>query len=437
MLLEFKAQNYKSFKDEFTFSLIPDNDIKELSYSILEKKIGEDTYKGLSSAVIYGANASGKSNIISAIHTFQQIILRGNIENAKYQDPDIAAYQLEMIPNCSLFDPNPIFFSITFITGKLHISYELQIDLGTFSQEKTAVRKILFERLIINNNDIFIRTDTIKIKNLNTLTEFFDKKFNKVKDQASFLAKNNLSDQHLFLTNGFKNIYSNKLTEIILEWIGNKLIVLYQVDKIKLGIASDDMQVNEITVDKITSEIGKIIGTNSKNLGVIKDNETGTNLCSLIDISPKRQVAIPYDVFESYGTVRFLNLFPSIIKALILGGTLIIDEFDASLHPRVLMNIINIFHHEEINKNGAQLIFNTHNPIFLNTNLFRQDEIKFVEKDNNGFSSHYSLSDFNITPPRTPDEYMKNYFIDKYGAIEQIDFSNLFIQLINGNTGNN
>lgn len=63
------------------------------------------------------------------------------------------------------------------------------------------------------------------------------------------------------------------------------------------------------------------------------------------------------------------------------GATLLVDELDASLHPMIIMSFIKIFHNDEINKNGAQLIFNTHNPIFLNKNLFRRDEIKFVEKE--------------------------------------------------------
>ena len=110
------------------------------------------------------------------------------------------------------------------------------------------------------------------------------------------------------------------------------------------------------------------------------------------------------------------------------GATLAIDELDASIHPMAIMNIINIFHNDEINKKGAQLIFNTHNPIFLNNSLLRRDEIKFVDKEENG-SIHYSLSDFKTNGEkgvRNTEDYMKNYFINKYGAIKNIDFSDIF-----------
>jgi AAA15 family ATPase/GTPase len=123
-----------------------------------------------------------------------------------------------------------------------------------------------------------------------------------------------------------------------------------------------------------------------------------------------------------------------VIRALLTGGTLVVDEFDASIHPMALMSIINIFHNDDINVHHAQLIFNTHNPIFLNSNLFRRDEIKFVERDDDTNSSViYSLSDFGTTGEkgvRKHEDYMKNYFISQYGAIKDIDFTPIFEELI-------
>jgi len=120
-------------------------------------------------------------------------------------------------------------------------------------------------------------------------------------------------------------------------------------------------------------------------------------------------------------------MFPLVASAILNGGTLIVDEFDASIHPIALMNIINIFHNDDINIHNAQLIFNTHNPIFLNANLYRRDEIKFVERDEyTHFSSHYSLSDFGTAGKsgvRKNEDYMKNYFVDRYGAIKDVDYA--------------
>lgn len=101
MLLNFSIQNYKSFWDKASFSMTPAPRQSGLDYSIQSEKIGSKTYRGLSSAVIYGPNAAGKTNLIGAMDTMKSIVLRGNIKNAEaIASPNQAAYLLELIPNC-------------------------------------------------------------------------------------------------------------------------------------------------------------------------------------------------------------------------------------------------------------------------------------------------------------------------------------------------
>ena len=157
-------------------------------------------------------------------------------------------------------------------------------------------------------------------------------------------------------------------------------------------------------------------------------------MCSIFkDEKNNKAIALSAEMIESYGTVRFITMFPLIMIAIKTGGTLVVDEFDASIHPMALMSILNVFHNDEINIKGAQLIFNTHNPIFLNSNLLRRDEIKFVEKNySTNYSDLYSLSDFGTDGKngvRKGEDYMKQYFVNKYGAIRDIDFSSVFEHL--------
>ena len=270
MLLEFRAKNYKSYKDELVFSMLPAPRQKGLDYSVLKQKIGTVTYKALCSAILYGPNASGKTNIIGAMDTFKSIVLRGNIHNGIERDsPNAAA--------------------------------------------------------------------------------------------------------------------------------SNAIMLGYAIDH----------------------------------------SEAEAKLQSIFDRSGKGHgVAIPADVFESHGTFRFINIFPLVISAILNGGTLVVDEFDASIHPMALMSITNIFHNDEINVNKAQIIFNTHNPIFLNSNLFRRDELKFTERDDEtGYSVQYSLSDFGTSGEngiRKNEDYLKNYFVSQYGAIKDIDFTPIFESLFDG-----
>ena len=133
MLLEFRMKNYKSFKDECVFSMRVAPKQKGLDYSILTEKIGRNDHKALSSAVIYGPNASGKTNIIGAMETFKEIVLRGNIRNTEVKNsPNAASSVLELIPNNTLDTAEPVDFSVIFTDHDLLFDYSISLDLGRF-----------------------------------------------------------------------------------------------------------------------------------------------------------------------------------------------------------------------------------------------------------------------------------------------------------------
>lgn len=436
MLLEFRTKNYKSFKDELVFSMIPAQKQKGLDYSILKEKIGKTTYKSLSSAVIYGANASGKTNIIGAMDTFKNIILRGNINNTQNNSPNTAAKSLELIPNNELTSPEPVSFYIKFIEKDMLIEYALSIDLGIFLDNEYE-RKIKEEYLKINDKPIFERKDKLAIEPKKwdkSIKKYLVNEFTDDDENIIAIAKNNLNSKELFLMNSFKAIFSAKIVDIITEWLNDKFIVVYRANSINVAPTLTDSEKERIYINQNINKVASLFGCNLNELGYISDRENKkSKLCSVLK-NRDNKIPIPAENFESYGTIRFINLFQLIAYAFLKGGTLIVDEFDASIHPRALMSIINIFHNDEINKNHAQLIFNTHNPIFLNSNLFRRDEIKFVERDEDThYSTHYSLSDFKTAGKggvRNNEDYMKNYFIDRYGAIRDIDFTTVFENII-------
>lgn len=435
MLLQFKAENFKSFLDEMDFSMTPAPKQKDLEYSILEHKIGNKTYKGLCSAIIYGPNASGKTNIISAMDVFKEIVLKGNIRNSdELRSPNISEGKLELIPNNLNRYPKPTKFYIRFVEGELLVEYELKIDLGLFL-DRNYQRKIEFESLRINDKTIYERTDRIEFFNLKSIEKYLITEFRENEDSAKAIARNNLNETELFLTNGFKMMFSSKIVSFILEWFEEKFIVIYRADDAEIKSKLDNTEGGKIFINRTTNDAAKLFGINSNALGyVVPEDGREPQLCSIFK---DNGVAIPAKHFESYGTVRFINIFPLILKALVEGSVLVMDEFDANIHPMALMNIINIFH-DDINKKNAQLIFNTHNPIFLNANIVRRDEIKFVERDDEThLSAHYSLSDFKTSGSngvRKADDYLKHYFLGRYGAVKDIDFYDLFETLIKDNS---
>lgn len=437
MLTEFRVKNYKSFLEETIFSMEAAPKQSGLDYSLMRQRIKKKAVKCLSSSVVYGPNASGKTNIIGAMDTLRAIVLRGNIRNSEEnKTPNAAANALELIPNNTLGEARPVMFSISFIENKLAITYELLLDLGMFLDGEYS-RRIIKEKLTVNDEDVFVREETLlKIDVPKALLKLLSDSVNLKSDELTELAKNNLSEEELFLTNGFRHIFAPKFAKMIIDWFTKKFMVIYRADSIHFIKRFSDPQKQTIYVEDMTNKAAKLFGINSNAIGyAVNEDDGDIKLCSVFkNKSGKEGTALPAEIFESYGTIRFVNMFPLVMRAIKTGSVLVVDEFDASLHPMALMSIINVFHNNDININHAQLIINTHNPIFLNSNLLRRDEIKFVERDEDKDTSVlYSLADFGTAGAqgvRKHEDYLKYYFVGRYGAIKNIDFTPIFEKLI-------
>lgn len=436
MLLEFRTKNYKSFVEEVKFSMLAAPKQKGLDYSLCIEKIKGKVCKGLSSSVIYGPNAAGKTNIVGAMDVLRSIVLQGNIRNSEEKSsPNPASAALELIPNNKYVEPQPVEFAIEFVENGLKIRYSVSLDLGVFLDSEYQ-RKILKEKLLVNGELIFNRGEKLQVGNLKEIKTYMADSIYKKADGLIEIAKNSLNQEELFLTNGFKLIYSQAFVKVVTDWFMNKFMIMYRADFMQLIKRFVDPQKKAVYVEKTTDKAAKLFGINSNAVGyVVSDEDSEARLCSLFkDVNNGKTVAMAAELFESYGTIRFVNMFPLVIRAILTGGTLVVDEFDASIHPMALMSIINIFHNDDINIHHAQLVFNTHNPIFLNSNLFRRDEIKFVERDDDShYSILYALSDFGTSGDkgvRMHEDYMKNYFISQYGAIKDIDFTPIFEEII-------
>ena len=319
------------------------------------------------------------------------------------------------------------------------IEYEIKLELGKFL-DANYDRKIIEENLSINSKKIFSRKENLEISAMNELKDFWVNELADHFEGVKAIAKSNLNPKELFLMNGFKTMFSSKLVSLISNWFESKLITYCRADGLIINKQLKENSEKSVFIEKTLNEAAKKFGINSNALGFVQDQESKKS--KLVSIFDDLKSVIPANVFESYGTIRFVNLFPLVLKVLVNGEILAVDEFDASIHPNALMNIINIFHNDEININHAQLIFNTHNPIFLNSTLFRRDEIKFIERDEDTHCSiHYSLSDFDTASTkngpgvRKGEDYLKNYFINKYGAIMDIDFTDIIRDVIKAKEG--
>lgn len=209
MLVNFRFRNFKSFKDEANFSMIPEPKQKGLDYSLLKENISKKEYKALGSSIIYGPNASGKSNIIQAFDVFRKIALKENLNI-----PGI-----EYVPN-SYTENSPTYFEISFIHKNPIYAYSLLADLGLFG-DTSADKKIIEEKLSINNKPIFIRNDHLEV----FIPRFLKNDFKPGSAKLTGWSTKRLGSETLFLTNDFKTYYSDKTAKNIIEWFNNYLNV--------------------------------------------------------------------------------------------------------------------------------------------------------------------------------------------------------------------
>lgn len=428
MLLRFKVENYKSFINSAELSLVPASKQRSLSYSILSEKVGNKKFRGLCSSVIYGPNASGKTNIIGALDVFRAIVLRGNIRNMEGQNsPNKALYNLELIPNCSNKKAVPVSFEIEFIERGIKYNYSLEMMIGLFL-DSMFERYIKREKLVINDELVFERDSEVHLGDLKRIKNILPHLTTEDKKRTDYANQGLIKDE-LFLTNGFKLLVSQHIVKDIAEWFSKKCLVIYSANDIQLVSRYAGIKKDTVFVEGMIDAAAKMFGLNSNSLSYyVSEGEGEAKLCSTFIEENNVAKLVLAEMFESYGTIRLINMFPLVVQAITTGGTLIVDEFDSSIHPMAVMSIINIFHNDEINKKHAQLIFNTHNPIYLNSNILRKDEIKFVEKNEDTLNSEiYSLADFKDDKEvRRGSDYVKHYFIGRYGAIKTIDFSPIF-----------
>lgn len=130
---------------------------------------------------------------------------------------------------------------------------------------------------------------------------------------------------------------------------------------------------------------------------------------------------------ESTGTIKLVNLIMFLVDGLLNGNAIVIDELDSSLHFELVKEIVNLFIDKDINKGHGQLIFTSHNPIFVPLVKIRKDQIYFIEKNVENYSSIlYSLADFPSENVRSSEAFLKNYLDGKYGAIPSFNFEEEF-----------
>lgn len=393
MLCQFTVKNFKSIRDEMTFSMQA-TAISEHENRIIKDRDGEVF---LPVSAVYGPNGGGKSNVLEALHSLVVKVLRPLYATSDNESATIKTRRIRIEPFAlsSKTVNEATEFELFFRTKLAEYRYELTVRKEEIEYERldrvkleTGRRSGLLER---EGNEVILKGAFSKLK----ISEDLSKTLPLLSYLGITYAKNEVVQDVLGWFNDgidFLN-YGNPYQELRMAISNSEHVkkqMLAMIQKMDLNIV--DFRVEERENDWIEVFTKHIVD----------DYETELNL-----------------VDESSGTKKLFGLLPFIAKSLSLGTTLVIDELDAKIHPALLKYVIMMFNNMKVNQHGAQLLFTSHDLYTMNSEVFRRDEIWFVAKGKKENSKLYSLVEFKNEKGksvRKDAKFDKQYMEGKYGA---------------------
>lgn len=419
MFIEFNVTNFRSIKNTLTLSMAASKYYRGLEETnCLESGIG-GLPKLLRSGVIYGPNAGGKSNLFKAIRFMQTFVLTSHsLQEGKMIN--VASFALAVDNR-----EEPCQFEMFFIQDQVRYQYGFALNASRVVREwllayPEGKAQRWFERSYDGKTDQEVW--------------YFGSKFTGRRQLWQEATRKNA----LFLSTAIQ--LNNEQLKPVFNWFQQKLTVILPGETINL----------QLTIDKCSSDEGKnqvMEFMNSADISIhgidiewkkipvppemlpldfppeVKEamvrvlQEKGVPLVRFQHRDNNNQPVFFHISEESDGTQKLFAFSGPWLDVLERGRILFVDELDTSLHPLLMRFLIENFHSEKTNKNNAQLVFSTHDTSSLDTDLFRRDQIWFVEKDRENATKLYSLSDFS---PRKGEAIEKGYLKGRYGALPAI-----------------
>jgi len=400
MIIEFRFSNFLSYKEETIINFTPVKSFKELTKSnIIETS---KDFNLLKTTAIYGSNAGGKTNFVEAMGFMTDIIHNSFAESLKKEEERGRQDYYFKLSTTTINKPTS--FEVSFIIDNIIYRYGFKIlgfkIISEWLYKKLDAETMLFERanqeFKINNKGF---PEGNKYKNDVNANVLF----------LSHLAQNNAKESsnifHWFadlnVISGLEDKYHKNAT----------LTLLNKSTKFKawLNLAVKFLEISNIE----SSKDDKLIAYHNK----YDENNI------IID-----STSFDFEKDESAGTKKLIYLLGAIYDTLKFGKILFIDELDAKLHPNVSKRLLDLFH--KFNCNKAQFVFTAHDAFLMDKEIFRRDQIWFVDKNKFGSSELYSMSDFDASVVRNTSDFKKKYLSSSFGAAESIEISNNLIDFI-------
>lgn len=399
-LLQFTVGNYRSFHQARTFSMVP-NSIQD---NPKECVVAEGHYKYLTTAAIYGANSSGKSNLIAALATMKNMVL----SSVKLNDHDPLLYDPFLLTEES--GNQPTHFEIVYLD-----SNETRIRYGF----DYTMRRIEREWLFISNKNkkeqpYFVRDE----EGIGVDEELFT-------EGAGLEERTN--DNRLFLS--LVAQLGGAISKSVLEYFKSGYNVISGLNNQSYEGLTERQFLNEEEESADALQFFKDLQLGFANIEAIeREVEKGKKAIDVFtmhnvynvdgDIVGKQRFR--FDYCESQGTQKLFELAGPLFEVLRHGRLLVVDELDAKMHPLISQHIIKLFSNERTNPHHAQLLFTTHDTNLLSSHLLRRDQIWFTEKDKTEATDLYSLMHIVLpdgSKPRGDGNLERNYIKGRYGAV--------------------
>ena len=442
MLIEFSVANYRSFRDKVTFSMVASS-LKAKNAELNETNLfsAHGRLELLTSAAIYGANASGKSNLIAAMNFMRHFVIHSaNIR----EEEDQAGIEVEPFRLSTETDSEPSFFEVVFVVKERRFRYGFEVTSERVEAEwlyvaPKARESKLFEReedtiepgekFRAEGGDLVERTRPNALF-LSVCAQFNGKVAREVLGWFRSLGiTTSLMDldegMRRFTERMFRDEDSAKAIENLLTQLDlgidaihlervvvptPRLLPLPDDAPEELRKLHNEVQKMEAALESVQEAFSELSDLSSGEREVVRTvhRKVGdgdqSDLKELFDL----------DGHESEGTKKLFSLSGPLVDTLRRGDVLIIDELDARLHPLLTKEIVSLFNDPVRNSKHAQLVFATQDTNLLDNQLLRRDQIWFVEKDRQGASYLYSLAEFRV---RNDATYEKDYIHGRYGAI--------------------
>ena len=403
MLIEFTVGNFKSFRDKTTFSMIAANLTSDAPALDQDNVIPvKKDLRLLKSAAVYGANASGKSNLGLALKFMRQFVLDSAREAST---PAMAGMEPFLLDR--EIRKQSSFFEVVFLLDEVQYRYGFEVDRShVVSEWLFYVPKTKEVALFVRDGqEIGVKTNFKEGKGLEVRT----------RREALFLSVTAHFNGPMAqkVQGWFRNFtVTTELEEDYQDYTRECLRQPQQRDEIIALLKGLDLGLEKVLLLEPPSPPIPF-GWHSDKSELSSGLPPGIYALHSVG-EPENVVSFFLDTHESQGTRKLVMMAGPLLSILFHGEVLFVDELDARLHPLMTRRIIELFHSPLTNPKGAQLIFATHDTNLLDKSLFRRDQIWFAEKDQQGATHLASLAEYRV---RNDAAFEKNYLEGRYGAI--------------------